>query len=208
MLHYRTVDPGTLDILKSLMAMPELKDFFLVGGTCLSFRYGHRLSVDLDLFSTVDFDIPQIIAALEKRFTGFSYRDTNSPIGIFGNIGSTKIDLIKHHYFIQISNPEISDTIRMYGDRDIMAMKVFAALKRGQKKDFWDIAELLDHYSVQDLIDAYFEKYPNHRVAVSIPMAITYYVDAEESEDPVSLKGQTWESVKDHISKKVSDYLR
>jgi hypothetical protein len=51
-------------------------------------------------------------------------------------------------------------------------------------------------------------KYPNQMLAISIPHAITYFVDAEESETPVSFKKQTWESIKKSISKIVSDYLR
>ncbi len=44
-------------------------------------------------------------------------------------------------------------------------------------------------------------------LAISIPNAITYFTDAEESEDPVSFKGQTWNSVKKRIQKAVRDYL-
>ena len=87
-------------------------------------------------------------------------------------------------------------------------MKIAAILKRGVKKDFWDIAELLDEYSIADFIESYNKKYPNHQLLISIPQALTYFQDAEESEDPVSLKGQTWESVKKHIRQKVSDYLK
>ena len=36
---------------------------------------------------------------------------------------------------------------------------------------------------------------------------MTYFDDAEDDEDPISLKGQTWESVKKNIQKKVRDYL-
>ena len=43
---------------------------------------------------------------------------------------------------------------------------------------------------------------------ISIPHAITYFDDAEESEDPISLKGQTWEAVKKIIQQHVNDYLK
>ena len=33
------------------MALPELADFHLVGGTALSLQLGHRNSIDLDLFT-------------------------------------------------------------------------------------------------------------------------------------------------------------
>lgn len=208
MLHYSTVEPATLAILKKLFTIPELDNFFLVGGTCLSLRYGHRVSVDLDLFATVDFDNAQVIQALEKNFTGFSYRSDDNPIGVFGSIDGVKIDLVKHIFFKVIDKPVVEDGIRMFGNRDLIAMKIFAVLKRAQKKDFWDIAELLNHYSAKDFIDCYQQKYPSQQVAISIPFAITYFSDADESEDPKSLKGQTWATVKKSIQKKVSDYLK
>ena len=43
---------------------------------------------------------------------------------------------------------------------------------------------------------------------ISIPYAITYFVDAEESNEPVSLKGQTWESVRKIIQQEVNNYLK
>ena len=45
-------------------------------------------------------------------------------------------------------------------------------------------------------------------LAISIPNAISYFADAEESETPVSYKGQTWEQIKKEIKRVVSDYLR
>jgi predicted nucleotidyltransferase component of viral defense system len=83
----------------------------------------------------------------------------------------------------------MEDGIRMFSDEDIMAMKIFAILQRAQKKDFWDIAELLQHYSIQDFIDPYQKKYPSHQLLISIPSALIYFADADESEDPISLKG-------------------
>jgi hypothetical protein len=38
MLYTSTVEPNTLVVLKQLMEIPELQDFYLVGGTCLSLK--------------------------------------------------------------------------------------------------------------------------------------------------------------------------
>ena len=81
-------------------------------------------------------------------------------------------------------------------------------MKRGAKKDFWDIAELLQHYSIENCISFYEKKYPSQQLLISIPQAITYFEDAEASEDPISLKGQTWESVKKFIQQQVSNFLK
>ena len=37
------------------MAHPAFKDFYLVGGTSLALQRGHRLSLDIDLFSCVPY---------------------------------------------------------------------------------------------------------------------------------------------------------
>lgn len=96
----------------------------------------------------------------------------------------------------------------MYNSEDIAAMKIQAILGRGRKKDFWDLAELLNHFSLEQIIGFYSKKFPSQQLLISIPQAVTYFDDAEESEDPISLKGQTWESVKKIIQQKVSEYLK
>ncbi|MBC7650457.1 MAG: nucleotidyl transferase AbiEii/AbiGii toxin family protein [Deinococcales bacterium] len=155
MLQIKTVEPNTLAVLKQLMQMPELQQFSLVGGTALALKYGHRISIDLDLFSVKDFDNSELVAILEQHFPTFSYRSTNNPIGVLGFIGDVKVDFVKHHRFQLIDELIIEDSIRFYSDKDIMAMKVAAIIKRAVKKDFWDIAELLKHYSLNDVLEAY-----------------------------------------------------
>ncbi len=208
MLQKQTVEPNTLFVLKHLMQIPALNSFYLVGGTCLSLRYGHRTSIDLDLFSTKDFDNETLNKNLLAAGINFKYNNLQNPVGLFGYIGDLKIDFVKHHHFKKIDKESVVDGIRMFGDKDIIAMKIFAILQRAQKKDFWDLAELLQHYTFKQCTEAYVEKYPSNQMLISIPYAITYFADAEESEDPISLKGQTWQSVKKIIQQKVSDYLR
>ncbi len=50
MLSNRTIEPHTLELLRHLMQMQELGNLRLVGGTALALQYGHRTSIDLDLF--------------------------------------------------------------------------------------------------------------------------------------------------------------
>jgi len=208
MLHTEAVESGTFSLLKKLMDLPSLKPFSLVGGTALSLRYGHRSSIDLDLFFHVKFDHQQIIKELDSTFQErFVYKQQQTEFGIFCFIDDIKVDIVyfPHHPIAEI---EEADNIRMYSSADISAMKIQAILGRAKKKDFWDLYELLQHYPLQQLIDWHKQKYPSQMLAISIPHAITYYVEAEESETPVSFKNQTWEQIKKGISKTVSDYLR
>ncbi len=208
MLHTETVESGTLSLLKKLMVLPSLKPFSLVGGTALSLRYGHRSSVDLDLFLHEKFDFKTIENELKIVFGNeFNYESGHRNVGIFCYIQKVKVDIV---YFPHqpIAEIEDVDNIRMYSTADISAMKIQAILGRAKKKDFWDLYELLQHYPLQQLIDWHKQKYPSQMLAISIPNAITYFAEAEESETPVSFKNQTWEQIKKGISKTVSEYLR
>lgn len=179
-----------------------------MGGTALALNFRHRLSVDVDLFSTTKFINESLIAPLESKFPGFTYRSTHNPIKLFGYIDDIKVDFVKHHYYPLIDQTVTENAIRLLSIPDIMAMKIAAIMKRGVKKNFWDIAELLHHYTVDDFITYYTSKYPSQQLLVSVPFALTYFFDAEESEDPISLKGQTWKSVKNFIQKQVNSFLK
>jgi predicted nucleotidyltransferase component of viral defense system len=188
------------------MKIPSLQPFSLVGGTALSMRYGHRSSVDLDLFYHEKFDSTLIEQELIDYF-GDNYftEGGHKNFGIFCFIDKIKVDIVYFPHQL-IAPIETEKGIRFYSSAD--AMKIQAILGRGKKKDFWDLHELLKHYSLQQIMDWHKQKYPNQMLAISIPNAITYFVDADNSETPVSFKKQTWESVKKDISRAVSNYLR
>jgi len=208
MLHTSTVEPAALDLLKELLAIPKFENLYLVGGTALSLKFGHRISEDLDLFSTEDFDKADFLDILLEHFPDMEYRRDQNPVGIFCRINNVKVDIVKHHYFKNIGQIETTENIRMFGNEDIIAMKIFAILKRAKKKDFFDLAELSKHFTMQQMLDFYKRKYPDHMLLISIPQAITYFVDAESDADPMSLNGMTWENVKVILSKKVNEFMK
>jgi Nucleotidyl transferase AbiEii toxin, Type IV TA system len=208
MLHLETIEPGTLSLLERLMTLRQLNDFSLVGGTALSLKYGHRTSIDLDLFCNNKFEHTPIIEALNREFgDGFSFEGDKSKWGIFCYINKVKVDIVYYPHPL-IADIENKDGIRMYADADIIAMKINAILGRGKKKDFWDLSELLQHYSLNKMIEYQKGKFPDQHLLISVPIAITYFDDADNSDAPVSLKGQTWESVKKFIEQKTRKYLR
>lgn len=207
MLYVEAVEPKTFRLLNRLMASSALKNFCLVGGTGLSLRYGHRKSIDLDLFSTIQFDNEELLSKL--RLEGFEFQETfsSNKLGVFGFIEEIKVDLVRHHYIPLIDEIKVDQGIRIFGDKDIVSMKISAILRRAVKKDFWDIAELLNHYTLDEVIHFYETKYPNEQVLISIPRALTYFDEAENSPDPECLLGLSWEDVKSKIRKAVREYL-
>ena len=208
MLHIKTVEPSTFAVLKRLMDIPEMKAFHLVGGTALSLMYGHRISVDLDMFSTTKFENSIISTALAKEFgEGFVADESKPFFGIFCYINDLKVDIVPYPH--PLIRPTLAvEGIRMVSMEDIVAMKVQAVLGQAKKKDFWDIAELLKHFTVDDFIKFHKEKFATQNLFITVPQAISYFADADDSEDPVCLKNQTWGSVKAEIQKKIADFLK
>ena len=208
MLYTSTVNAVTLSLLNELMRLSFLNDYSLVGGTALALQYGHRESIDLDLFTTEKLDYNATIEALKQHFGNrFFYEGNYSNFGIFCYIDNIKVDILRYPH-ARIAPLIISEDVRMYDSKDISAMKIQAILGRGRKKDFWDIYELLDHYTVKDIISNHKQKYPDQMLLISIPQALTYFEDAEAGEEPVSLKNQNWENIKTFIKQKVSEYLK
>lgn len=208
MLHTEALVPGTLPLLERLMRMEELNKFHLVGGTALALRHGHRISVDIDLFGQ-ELDIPEMAAALEREFgERFHYEPPpGKSIGVFCTIDDVKVDIVRYPH-ARLTDAEIVDGIRMYSDADIGAMKIQAILSRGKKKDFWDLAELLQHHGLAEIIAYHEKKFPSQMYAISTPNALIYFVDADKSEDPVCLKGRTWPEVKAVVLDAVERHLR
>ena len=207
MLFKSCLEPGTLDLLESLMQIEPLNTFSLVGGTNLALRYGHRLSVDIDMFSSLPFENEALAEQLQQSFPSIELGDTRNKIGLFCYISGIKVDFVQHHHFDLLEPIETIETIRMFGLRDIAAMKIFAMLKRPRKKDHWDIAEILKHMSLEEMIDSFLIKYPNKPLLITIPKALTYTGDVEEDEDPESLNGSTWSDIKAFIGEKVDKFL-
>ncbi len=208
MLQRETIDARAFTILKRIQALEDLKDFYLVGGTALALQRGHRKSVDLDLFSKEEFDNKKIIKIFEREFGDlFIYEGGQHDFSIFCFIEDVKVDLIKYSHPI-ISEPVVTEDIRMYSMKDIAAMKVQAIYGRAVKKDFWDMAELLEVFCLKEIIDFHSEKFPSNQILLSVPQALIYFEEAEDSEEPVSLKGQNWLQIKKGITKKVNEFLK
>lgn len=208
MLHFETVEPHTISILRKLQDLDSLKSYQLVGGTALSLRFGHRKSDDLDLFSNTEFNSDQINTEIVSTFGNkVSIKEINPDFGMFCYIQDIKVDLVYYKHKIIKPNDSI-EGIRMISTEDIIAMKIQAVLGRAKKKDFWDIAELLDHYTLEQMISLHKEKFPNQFLAITIPQALTFFEEANHSVAPVSLKNQTWEGIKLKINSKVKAYLK
>src|SRR6185312_14153200 len=105
MLQYQTVRPVCLALLKELMALGELKSFRLAGGTALSLRLGHRISIDLDFFTNQILDIEEFTTFLEIHFNKRMEINGSNRYGVFTTIDQVKVDfLYRYEKFLKVDD--------------------------------------------------------------------------------------------------------
>lgn len=206
-LFYKTVPPLLLSVLKTLMAAKEFEEFRLVGGTGLSLYRGHRESVDIDLFTdspygSIDFD--KIDSFLRANYR---YVDTsNDDIIGFGKsyfVGeneknSIKLDLFYTDEFIDAVT--VIDDIRLASVEEIIAMKLDVIQRGGRKKDFWDIHELMNEYSVVAMFSLHEKRYPYGHDKAVLKNNFVQFENADGDFDPVCLREKHWELIKVDIT--------
>ena len=157
MLYKNTVSPAMWELMQRLMRDDVLKDFVLVGGTALSLKIGHRLSVDIDLFTKKNFNAQAVLRHLEREYQAEPSKYNTNSIMTF--INDIKVDLISHKY-LQVKPAGTFEDIRIVSIEDIGAMKLHAIVQSGKRyKDFVDMYYLLEHHPLQVYLDAYEAKY-------------------------------------------------
>ena len=203
-LHYQTVSPILIDYLHKLMAHPAFKDFYLVGGTSLALQRGHRLSIDIDLFTCIPYgqmNTAEIEAALIEMFP---YTDRieelhNSQMVYSLYIGDNKENCIKLDlcYDDALIFPLIEvGGLRIASEKEIAAMKIQAITQIEQRrKDFWDIHELLESYTLSEMIDWGIQRYPWSVTRESVKDGIERLPLIKDFTEVVCMKGKYWEFI-------------
>ncbi|WP_286894849.1 MULTISPECIES: nucleotidyl transferase AbiEii/AbiGii toxin family protein [Sphingobacterium] len=203
MLYYNTVNDLLRDTLLTLMKADVFSTFRLVGGTALSLHLGHRESVDIDLFSDVPYgslDFESIDNYLKDTFSYVDHLSNIAPaMGKSYTIGndknnSVKLDVFYADPFIQELIEE--DNIRLASIEEIIAMKIDVIQRGGRKKDFWDLHELLDKYSISQMVALHEERYPFSHDEKTVLINLINFENADNDFDPVCLKGKYWEFIK------------
>ncbi|HNQ67602.1 MAG TPA: nucleotidyl transferase AbiEii/AbiGii toxin family protein [Bacteroidales bacterium] len=197
MLQTQAVSPNTLELLKKLQSLNELKKFRLVGGTALALLFGHRLSVDLDFFS-YDTPLPeQFQAILRKEGIQIENVSLSNRINIF-NLNEVKTDFVNYSYK-WLKNPILEQEYTLASIEDIAAMKLSAITNRGTKKDFVDLFFLLEIFELKQMINLYHKKYPE-ATDFLLFKSLIYFEDAEKDPMPKMLKPIEWQQVKTRLT--------
>lgn len=214
-LYWNTVSEGLREALLIMMQSPLFQQFRLVGGTALSLRMGHRLSVDIDLFTDAAYgsiDFEAIDTFLRENFA-YSESSKGMPIS-FGKswfIGrdistAVKVDIYYTDAYIR---PESQfDKVRMATDEDIIAMKLETITNGGRKKDFWDLHRLHEQYTIAQMMSFYKERYPYGASDTELVDALKRFDKADDDFDPLCLLNKNWEIIKLEITRWVGEVER
>ncbi len=203
-LHYETVTPLLKEVLDDIMQESLFDPFLLVGGTSLSLRFGHRMSIDIDLFTNAlygSLDFSLLEEFLKNNFD-YYYCTDNTGLVSFGRsyyVGESEKNHIKIDLFYQdeiIDSGDVIDNIRIASIADVIAMKVDVVARGGRKKDFWDLHELLNYYSLSEMLEFHKERFEYTHDRNQIINSFSSFDDAEHDIDPICLKGKVWELIK------------
>lgn len=203
-LYTDTVSQNTFSVLKNLMEDEKLSSFILVGGTALSLQIGHRISIDIDLFSDKKFDKAELLKHMQTRF-GFRL-PVYSDIALHGFIGNLKTDLVYYENGF-VNNPVVSNGIRMAGLEDIAGMKLEAIANVGNRvKDYVDIAFLSEYLPLNKMLSVFKAKF-GYDEAFAL-RSLNVFSEVDVTKDIFLMKGKfNWGVVKKRITDMTSDPL-
>ncbi|WP_242457891.1 nucleotidyl transferase AbiEii/AbiGii toxin family protein [Pedobacter sp. BS3] len=181
--------------------------FRLVGGTALSLYLGHRMSVDIDLFTDQPYDSVDFNAIDEFLQATFPY--VRGDFGMLPGLGKSYLvgDSEQDHIKLDVyytNDPFIQpamqiDKVRMATVDEITAMKIDVISRGGRKKDFWDIHELLDKYTLEQMLALHRQRHEYTHNEEQILHSLVDFTRADEDFDPFCLRGKYWEFIKDDI---------
>lgn len=165
-------------------------------------QLGHRVSVDIDLFTDAEYGSIDFIAIYDKLVKNYPVvigsKPDNKGFGISYLVGKSAVELVKLDLFYCdpfIFAPVENDHIKMADIRDVVVMKLEVISNGGRKKDFWDVSELLVHITFDTMLELYLQKYPYFETD-SVVNQLINFTHADDEPDPICLRGKYWEIIK------------
>lgn len=199
MLHTETVDANTLDLLKQIQANPNFFETRLVGGTALALQIGHRKSVDLDLFGNILLEPMELAQELQVYGT-ISMRSASQRIHrmVFRDV---QLDIVQYDY--PWLRPPIQESgVRLAAIPDIAVMKLAAITNRATKKDFIDLAFLLEQFPLLQMLEFYRQKFTDGEPFMVLK-SLVFFEDAEDDPMPHMLQTINRNEVRQRITDSV-----
>ncbi len=196
-------------LLGQLNKLHALDNFYLAGGSAVAWRFGHRRSIDLDLFSDAsDASLSAVITQM-TQLGAEVVAETDIAVNL--DASGVPVDVVRYPY-APLERPTIGPGgFRIASNIDLAVMKVSAISRRGLRRDFWDLHVLMTkgRMGLATIIKAYAKRYG--RTASDryhVVRALTFFDDAEK-DDPrlIGLSAAEWTRIKKYFASRTGGLL-
>jgi len=211
MRRHRTVVTRETEKAATRLSQALGESFYLVGGTAVALQLGHRVSLDLDLFSKAnDLNQRNRSRILESLRASGDLEILESMDGTLHlRVENTAVSLFHYAY------PLICPTVTMWAGlpiadlRDISAMKLSAVIGRGARKDFIDLFFISKEIGLASILESGEKHYADHpNFLLQAARGLTYFADAEKEPMPRMKKSIQWPKIKRYFELEVPSLLR
>lgn len=188
--------------LETLKRSNVLMDFYLAGGTGLALQLKHRLSLDLDFFTSKEINTKNLIQKLKNLGKLSIEKETKDTL--ICRFRGTRISFLRYDY-PRLFNLKRIAGIRVADSRDIGCMKIDAVSSRGTKRDFVDLFFLCQKIiSFEKLLRLFKRKYKKVDYnMMHILKSLSYFEDAEREPMPKMIIPADWEKIKRFFRKEI-----
>ena len=206
-LHWEALGPNARRAFADISQALAGGDYYLAGGTALALMEGHRISVDLDVFTERLPDTEDVLRRLRGSVPEFLVTSVSAGT-VYVEILGVQVSVIEYGY--PLLGPTVSsetDGMRLANRDDIATMKLSAIANRGRRKDFVDLWILLTrHRTLAEYLALYQEKFEG-RDAGHVVRSLVHFDDAER-DPPLRLRVDIdWEELKTDFQRRVADLL-
>ncbi len=147
MNYWDGIDSRALSILLRLNDVGLLKSFYLSGGSGLAIQLGHRVSLDLDLFTerrATDIPAANLLAQCKKHFGTTQVKtNVNTSDQLWLEINGVKVTFLAFPYPHKYPLLPNEKGVPLADARDIAAQKALAIGERSTARDYVDLAWIL-----------------------------------------------------------------
>ncbi len=206
-LHWEALEPNAREALGIVSRALSGGDCYLAGGTALALMEGHRISVDLDVFTEQLGDTEEVLGRLRRHAPGIAVTSVRAGT-VYAEVLGVQVSVIEYSY--PLLGPKVSSDSRgleLASLDDIAAMKLSAIANRGSRKDFVDLWILLNrHRSLADYLQLFEEKF-KVRDRGHVIRSLVHFDDAERDPPLRLLVDCDWEEVKSDFRRRVARLL-
>lgn len=203
------ISAGQRRALARLNEAGLLRSVYLVGGVAVALHLGHRRSVDLDLFSrTPTLDLDALGKEAVRSLDATTVARSDAALALL--IGRVPVDVVRYPFRRLERLTAGPEGVEVAGLRDLAAMKIAAIARRGIRRDFWDLHEILTRTrrTFGASLDDYRRKFGRAESDLyHVLRGMSWFEDAEADRSPPGLTAAHWREIRAWFEERVAKEL-